>query len=87
MHETTDMTVQLFGPYAAAVGSGSVRVAVEGDEPVTVEQLLKQLGETEPRLSSLLPGARLAVNCRYALPHETVTADDELALIGLVNGG
>ena len=52
-----------------------------------VRELRARLGECEPRLASLLPACRLAVNCQFAADDQPITQDDEIALIGFVSGG
>lgn len=94
--------VQLFGPYAKAMGSGEVSLdfgdasgaiaaattaATTSTVAVTAAQVMAKLGEEYPAMGEMLAVAKLAVNCRYACPDQVVTADDELALIGMVGGG
>ncbi|MBC7772346.1 MAG: MoaD/ThiS family protein [Pyrinomonadaceae bacterium] len=77
--------VQLFGPYAAAIGSDEV--AIDAPEAVTSEQVLSLLGHQHSQLVPLLQSARLAVNHSFAVPGTVIGERDELAVIGMVSGG
>jgi molybdopterin converting factor small subunit len=82
---TRNVTVLIFGPEAAAVGSSSVRVSLE--EPGTCSKLRERLGEEIAALRPFLKTARLAVNSEFAGLDLTIREGDEVALIGMVSGG
>ena len=69
-----------------AVGQREIKLPIDA-EHVTCAELRARLGECEPRLASLLPACRLAVNCQFAADDQPITQDDEIALIGFVSGG
>lgn len=62
-------------------------IEVEIDTPVTVAQLLEDLGRREPTLAPLLPGCRVAVNQEFVENDETIPLGAEIALIPPVSGG
>lgn len=77
--------VLLFGPYAAAIGSGEVSVAAP-DAPTGAE-VLACLSREHVALGPLLGSARLAVNHVFAPPGTIIREGDEVAVIGMVSGG
>jgi len=83
------MTVQvlLFGPYADMAGQSRVSVDLPAEPAPTAQDVLARIGERHPPLQALLASAVLAVNCSHVPGHTPVEATDELAVIGLVNGG
>jgi molybdopterin converting factor small subunit len=76
--------IHLFGQLAAAVQSSQLAVNVEAP---TCGALRQQIAAQEPRLASLLPACRFAVNHRFAEDGTMVRESDEVALIGFVSGG
>ena len=80
------MTVRvlLFASYADALGTPEVRLELpEGARVRDVLDRVKRLAE-----GKRVPGnPMVAVNERYALPEQAVTASDEVAIIPPVAGG
>jgi molybdopterin converting factor small subunit len=76
--------VMLFGPEAAAAGCDGVEVDVSD---ATCAGVLVALTEQHPALRGSIGSARLAVNRELSPPRRAISAEDELALIGLVSGG
>jgi len=84
---STAFDVQLFGPYADAVGEPVVRITLpKGTEP-TASELMRVIAEEQPQLRPMMKETRLAVNREFAGPDQMVRSEDDLALIGLVAGG
>jgi len=82
------LTVLLFGPHAAAAGAPSLAITPpQQPSAPTCGQVLEAIPKHAPALAPLMAGARLAVNHRFAQPHQPIHPGDELALIGLVSGG
>lgn len=81
------LTIQLFGPYAKAVGQNHLLLECDDHHPMTAGMILTALGRKHPAMTSLLASARLAVNCQYVAKDHPVKAEDELAVIGFVGGG
>ncbi|MFZ1933206.1 MAG: MoaD/ThiS family protein [Thermoguttaceae bacterium] len=79
-------TIKLFGPMGRAVGQREIKLSIDADR-VTCAELRAWLSKCEPRLASLLPACRLAVNCQFAIDDQPITQGDEIALIGFVSGG
>jgi molybdopterin converting factor small subunit len=77
--------VLLFGPAARAAGASSAQVRVPAR--ATVSCVLQALAAQRPEIAFTLPGARLAVNHRFAQGDATVHPGDEVALIAMVSGG
>ncbi|MGH7243468.1 MAG: MoaD/ThiS family protein [Phycisphaerales bacterium] len=73
--------VLLFGAEEKCVGRSSVDVEV-ADAP-HARDVLQALAERWPELKQ----ARLAVNHAFASSDQKISVKDELALIGMVNGG
>jgi molybdopterin converting factor small subunit len=82
-----DVSVQLFGPAAMAVGRE--RVAVRVQSGATCGDVLGAIRECEPKLRPFVaPGVgRLAVNHAFTVEDRVVLEGDELALIAMVSGG
>lgn len=81
------LTVQLFGPYAAAAGVHEMLIDCGDVASPTTQDVMKKIGSEYPAIKSMLASAKLAVNCRYVAHDHPVTQADELALIGMVGGG
>lgn len=78
--------VLLFGP--ALRIAGRTRMTVEVDErDLTCRAVKEALRSAEPRLAGFLAEARLAVNRKMAGEEDPIAPGDEVALIGMVNGG
>ena len=80
------LRVKLFGPMSQAVGQPELSVPVEGALP-TCATLRACMFAREPRLAGFLDGCRFAVNGRFASEEQSLSAGDEIALIGFVSGG
>lgn len=80
------LTVRLFGPMAMAVGSDHVQISVEASPP-SCAWLRSELASQFPTLRNGLDQCRFAVNREYVADDAVVKATDEIALIGMVNGG
>lgn len=72
--------VRLFGPEAAAIGTDSVQVTLQG--AASCQNLLDELTRIHPDLTG-----RIAINHEFAQPEQIIGESDEVALIGLVSGG
>jgi len=81
------LTLQLFGPYADAAGSRSVKIELDGQPSLSASAVIERLAIQIPALQPLLASSKLAVNCEYVPGDTQVREDDELAIIGLVSGG
>ena len=79
------LTVLLFGPQARLADAKSLVVGV--DKGATAADVLKALIVACPVLGESIGSSRLAINQEFAAPGDAVSADDELALIGMVSGG
>lgn len=79
------LSVQLFGPMVEAAGERRLRLEMAG-EP-TCAALRRQIAASRPELAGLLSSCRFAVNQRFADEMQTLSAVDEIVLIGLVSGG
>ena len=81
--------ILLFGPQSVIVGSDSVDVVLPDPTggPPTPAVLREVLAESHPGLAASLPASRFAVNHRFAADDESLDADDEIALIGMISGG
>jgi molybdopterin converting factor small subunit len=86
MPEARTITVLLFGPLAQAVGCDRVRLGVPRTA-VDVAEVRRRLAEEAPTLAPWLASCRLAVNHDFADEDQTVSPEDEVALIGMVSGG
>lgn len=75
----TTFTVRLFGPLARSFGADTMAVQVDTPTPTC--------GDLVRLLPPELARHRLAVNHEYAAASTPVRPDDEIALIGMVNGG
>ncbi len=80
------ISVRLFGPPAALVGSTEVEVDFDHDAP-TGAQLLEHLAAQLPELQDAMPAARLAVNHQFASNQQVIQSEDEVALIAMISGG
>ncbi|HDN19705.1 MAG TPA: MoaD/ThiS family protein [Candidatus Acetothermia bacterium] len=67
--------------------AGEAELELELPEGATVEGLLTALEKERPRLSRLLPLAKVAVNRRVARKGTEIHPGDEVALIPPVGGG
>ena len=79
------VTVKLFGPEAQAAGVRQVTVNVPA--PATCADVRRALEQQCPPLATRMSNCRLALNHDFAPDNVTVTAADEVALIGPVSGG
>ncbi len=81
------LNILLFGPYADTLAASSVAVNVPDHAPPTAGAVMTCLAEQQPLMREMLATAVLSINCQFARPEQTVTENDELAIIGLVGGG
>lgn len=81
------LTVQLFGPYAAAAGRQVLLLDCGDVASVTAAEVMVKISSECAALKSILSTAKLAVNCDYVAHDHHVHEADELALIGMVGGG
>lgn len=81
----TAITVKLFGPQAQLAQARQVRLDLA--EVPTVGALRAALAEAKPALAPSLAASRVAVNHAFAADSDMISADDEVALIGMVSGG
>ncbi|CAN5697094.1 hypothetical protein BH11PLA1_BH11PLA1_03500 [soil metagenome] len=79
------VTILVFGPQAAAVGGGSVRLEIA--LPAGIDDVLAAVVEAQPALAPQRATLRVAVNQAFAAAGQLVKEGDEVALIGLVSGG
>lgn len=82
----TQVKINLFGPQAALIGRDAVTVTLADKAPACSE-LRRALAEVEPELRPSLSASRFAVNHEYVDDAHQVTAEDEVALIGMIGGG
>jgi molybdopterin converting factor subunit 1 len=81
---TFRIAVRLFAGHRESVGASELEVEI--DEGSTVEDLRSVLA-SHPAIGSLLGGAAVALNRRYAESHVVVSEGDEVAIIPPVAGG
>lgn len=81
------LTVKLFGPYAAAAGKQELQLECGDVVSVTAADVMAKISSECAAMQSILPSAKLAVNCGYVAQDHPVSEADELALIGMVGGG
>jgi molybdopterin synthase catalytic subunit/molybdopterin synthase sulfur carrier subunit len=67
------------------IGAGEVELAL--DAPCTAAELLDRVCERFPALVPYRGSLRVAINGLYAMPGDSVTFGDEVALIPPVAGG
>jgi molybdopterin converting factor subunit 1 len=79
------MKILLFGPLADAVGTSTLEVRLS--KPLSVADLLFEVGGQHPGLLPLLSRCVCAVNQKYATRDLNVRETDEVALIPPVSGG
>ena len=79
------LNVLLFAAARDSAGSDSVRVDVADD--ARAGDVLSAIGRELPQIAELLPSCRLAVDCCYVSPDQSVSKDSEIALIPPVSGG
>lgn len=79
------VAVKLFGPQAQLAGTREARVELAGVP--TVAQVRAALAQVAPALVPSLATSRMAVNHAFVSDSDTISATDEVALIGMVSGG
>ena len=77
--------VQLFAGARDLAGAGST--LIELADTATIQELKQALARSHPELTQLVRHSRIAVNSAYAADQDTITAEDEVALIPPVSGG
>lgn len=80
------ITIKLFGPQARAAGEQAASIDLP-DSDATCAALRRALADKYPPLREGLAACRFAVNHEFVDDRTTVTASDEIALIGQVSGG
>ncbi len=78
--------IKVFGPLAQTRRRSEFTMNL-AETVLTVAELRARLAAIEPDVAPLLPVCRFAVNHAFAGEEQQVTAQDEIALIGLVSGG
>jgi len=81
------VTVKLLAFAGARDVVGAAELDHEIAEPVTAGDLLADVCRRFPGLAPYRASLRVAVNGRYAVPHDRVCEGDEVALIPPVAGG
>ncbi len=79
------LVVKLFAVLRDRFGTESVSVALPA--PATAGELLARIAAEHPDHARQLSVCRVAVNHRFALAGDAVSAGDEVALIPPVSGG
>ncbi|WP_052329888.1 molybdopterin converting factor subunit 1 [Thermicanus aegyptius] len=79
------MRVLFFAGLGEKIGRGVVEV--EHREGMSLEDLRLFIAERFPETKEVLFQAMMAVNHEYALPHQLLHPDDEIAFIPPVSGG
>jgi molybdopterin synthase catalytic subunit len=78
-------TVLLFAMLREKAGN-SISIELPADE-TTAQELVTACAAQYPQLSAWLPHVKIAVNCAYVTPEQTIRPADEIALIPPVAGG
>jgi molybdopterin synthase catalytic subunit len=81
-----EFRIQVFAGLADLMGGPVITVNIPANA-LTAEQLKQRLAEQYPGAASLLRQSFFAVNQAYAAPHDSITPEDEIALIPPVSGG
>jgi molybdopterin converting factor small subunit len=81
-----NVTVKLFGAQAQLVGRREVVVLLD-ETDATCAALRRGLAAAEPQLESSLTVSRFAINHEFADDQQSLSAEDEVALIGMISGG
>lgn len=77
--------VLLFAAARDAAGNESIRIEVADD--ARAGDVIEAIGAAIPEISRLLASCRLAVDCSYVSADQSITGDQEIALIPPVSGG
>jgi molybdopterin synthase catalytic subunit len=80
-----ELEVRLFATLKDRVGRDRIQVSVE--QPATVQDLTRAIGQAYPELAPALPSALVAVNKAFAGQETTLSPGDELAVFPPVSGG
>jgi len=88
MPETVNgtLSVKVFGPQARLAGTDVLTVQ-DVSWPIACADVIEALQREYPSLGASLASSRLAVNHEFGSVDTMVSAEDEVALIGLVSGG
>jgi molybdopterin converting factor small subunit len=81
-----NVTVKLFGAQAQLVGRREVVVPLD-EADATCAALRRGLAVAEPQLEASLTVSRFAINHEFADDERAISANDEVALIGMISGG
>lgn len=79
-------TIRIFAGLADLLG-GSVISIQSTKQPITAEELIREIGEQYPEAFEALQNCFVAKNQAYAGPDEMLSPGDEIALIPPVSGG
>lgn len=80
--------IHLFARFAERAGEPIVELSFEkANEQVSVQEIKERLSELWPDLAALIQQSFFAKNMAYALPDETVSEKDEVAILPPVSGG
>ncbi|MBX7219811.1 MAG: molybdenum cofactor biosynthesis protein MoaE [Blastocatellia bacterium] len=85
MSHQTPFTIKFFGHCRSLVGAGEATVMAP--QPATASDLLTAACQQFPSLATLSGKLLIAVNEAYALPHQTIEPQDEIAIFPPVSGG
>ena len=80
-----DIEVLLFAAARESAGRDSIRLQVPNE--AVASDVIDAVGQALPELAGLMPSCRLAIDCQYVGPQQTICAGSELALIPPVSGG
>ncbi|NLF50577.1 MAG: MoaD/ThiS family protein [Leptolinea sp.] len=80
-----EFTVHLFASLKENAGTNQIQVVV--DKPATVAALLEKISTQYPALRSTTRNILVSVNHKFAVPSQTISSSDEIALFPPVSGG
>ncbi|HEY2495069.1 MAG TPA: molybdenum cofactor biosynthesis protein MoaE [Paenibacillus sp.] len=80
------ITIRLFAGLAENIGTSLLKYNIL-ELPITTDQLKKVLSASYPQAASQITASFVAINQEYAMGHDLITNNDEIALIPPVSGG
>jgi len=80
------LRIKVFGPQARMAGTDALTVK-DVAWPIACADVIDALRREYPSLAGSLASSRLAVNHEFGSAETMISAEDEVALIGLVSGG
>lgn len=83
---TLKLTIKLFAGLADMMQTSEINIDLIPSS-ATIQQIKQMITERYPHCASIIAQSFVAKNQVYAHPEETVTEDDEIALIPPVSGG